>query len=606
VTRATSPPCWSSRLGFSRVLVALLLPFIVLFGVSLWLFGQAAPIPREASDLPQLVDITDSTGIKFEHVSSSDKKYIVESMGGGVALIDYDRDGLLDIYFTNAPTVEMELAGKKARSALYHNNGDGTFTDVTDKAGVGYPCFAVGAVVGDYNNDGWPDLLVTCLGGVVLYRNNGDGTFTDVTKQAGLSDTQYATGAAFGDYDNDGWVDLFVSHYVDFHLEDLPKFGSSKTCQYHGLAVQCGPRGLKGAGDLLFHNNRNGTFTDVSKAAGVDDPHGYYGLGAVWSDFNDDGRLDLFVANDSTPNFLYRNDGKGHFTEVGFLAGTAVSQDGSEQAGMGVALGDYLHTGRLSIFVTHFSDEYAALFRNDGGMSFTDVSFQAGVAAPTIPYVGWGTAFFDFDNDGWPDLFMVNGHVYPQVDTLDVGAKYREPKLLFLNRHDGTFRNISELVGPAIRIPQVSRGVAVGDLFNDGRLDIVVENLDGKPMILRNEILRNESWRNEGGNRNHWIGFELAGTKSNRLALNARIKAVAGDLVQVDEVRSGGSYLSQNDLRIHFGLGSHERLDRVEILWPSGATETINNLAADRFYAVKEGEGVVPRERVRPTSPARH
>lgn len=605
VTRTMSPLGWLSHVGFSRASVALLL--IGLFGVSLRLSAQAAPSQKEASDLPRLVDITDSTGIKFEHVSSSDKKYIVESMGGGVALIDYDRDGLPDIYFTNAPTVEMALAGKKARGALYHNNGDGTFTDVTDKAGVGYPCFAMGAVVGDYNNDGWPDLLVTCLGGVVLYRNNGDGTFTDVTKEAGLSsDTQYATGAAFGDYDNDGWVDLFVSHYVDFHLEDLPKFGSSKTCQYHGLAVQCGPRGLKGAGDLLFHNNGNGTFTDVSKAAGVDDPHGYYGLGAVWSDFNDDGRLDLFVANDSTPNFLYRNDGKGHFTEVGFLAGTAVSQDGSEQAGMGVALGDYLHTGRLSIFVTHFSEEYAALFRNDGGMSFTDVSFQAGVATPTIAYVGWGTAFFDFDNDGWPDLFMVNGHVYPQVDTLDVGARYREPKLLFLNRHDGTFRNISEVVGPAIQVPQVSRGAAFGDLFNDGHVDIVIENLDGKPMILRNESRRNEGGRKEGGNHNHWIGFELAGTKSNRLALNARVKAVAGDLVQVDEVRSGGSYLSQNDLRIHFGLGSHERLDRVDILWPSGETETINNLAADRFYAVKEGQGVLPRERVLPTSPPRH
>jgi hypothetical protein len=563
---------------------------------SLNLFGQAVPNRLPENQLPQLLDITDSSGIKFEHLSSSDKKYIVESMGGGVALIDYDRDGLPDIYFTNALTVDMALAGKKARSALYHNNGDGTFTDVTDKAGVGYPCFAMGAVVGDYNNDGWPDLLVTCLGGVVLYRNNGDGTFTDVTKQAGLIDNQYATGAAFGDYDGDGWADLFVSHYVDFHLDDLPKFGSSKTCQYHSLAVQCGPRGLKGAGDLLFHNNKDGTFTEVSKAAGVDDPHGYYGLGAVWSDFNDDGRLDLFVANDSTPNFLYRNDGNGRFTEVGFLAGTAVSRDGSEQAGMGVALGDYLHTGRLSLFVTHFSEEYATLFRNDGGMNFTDVSFEAGVATPTIPYVGWGTAFFDFDNDGWPDLFLVNGHVYPQVDNLDVGARYREPKLLFQNQHDGTFRNISQLVGPAIQIPQVSRGLAVGDLFNDGRLDLVVENVDGKPMILRNQ----------GGNHNHWIGFELEGTKSNRLALNARVKAIAGDLVQLDEVRSGGSYLSQNDLRLHFGLGSHDRVDRVEVLWPSGKTESITNLAADRLYAIKEGEGVVPRERLRPDSRQRH
>ena len=593
MTRTPTPPIRAfSRLGFQGVPAA----FLALLVLSMSLRGQLVPGQEPAATLPQLVDITDSTGIKFEHLLSSDKKYIVESMSGGVALIDYDRDGLPDIYFTNAPTVDMALAGKKARGALYHNNGDGTFTDVTDKAGVGLPCFAMGAVVGDYNNDGWPDLLVTCLGGVVLYRNNGDGTFTDVTKQAGLNDTQFATGAAFGDYDGDGWADLFVSHYVDFHLDDLPKFGSSKTCQYHGLAVQCGPRGLKGAGDLLFHNNGDGTFTDVSKAAGVDDPHGYYGLGAVWSDFNDDGRLDLFVANDSTPNFLYRNEGKGHFTEMGFLAGTAVSQDGSEQAGMGVALGDYLHTGRLSLFVTHFSEEYAALFRNDGGMSFTDVSFHAGVAAPTIPYVGWGTSFFDFDNDGWPDLLLVNGHVYPQVDTLDVGARYREPKLLFLNQHDSTFRNISELVGPAIQIPQVSRGAAFGDLFNDGHVDIVVENLDGKPMILREE----------GRNRNHWIGFELAGAKSNRLALNARIKAVAGDLVQVDEVRSGGSYLSQNDLRIHFGLGSHDRLDRVEILWPTGKSDTITNLAADHIYAVKEGEGVVPREQLRPVSAPRH
>ena len=582
----------SSRLGFLGVLATLL----SLFGLSMSLRGLLLPGQQPASQLPQLVDITDSTGIKFEHLSSSDKKYIVESMAGGVALIDYDRDGLPDIYFTNAPTVEMALAGKKARGALYHNNGDGTFTDVTEKAGVGYPCYAMGAVVGDYNNDGWPDLLVTCLGGVVLYRNNGDGTFTNVTKQAGLTDLQFATGAAFGDYDGDGWADLFVSHYVDFHLDDLPKFGDSKTCQYHGLAVQCGPRGLKGAGDLLFHNNGDGTFTDVSKVAGVDDPHGYYGLGAVWSDFNEDGRLDLFVANDSTPNFLYRNDGNGHFTELAFLAGTAVSQDGSEQAGMGVALGDYLHTGHLSLFVTHFSEEYAALFRNDGAMGFTDVSFHAGVAAPTIPYVGWGTAFFDFDNDGWPDLFLVNGHVYPQVDTLDVGARYREPKLLFLNQHDGTFRNISGLAGTAIQIPQVSRGAAFGDLFNNGRVDIVVENLDGKPMILREE----------GGNHNHWIGFELAGTKSNRLALNARIRAVAGELIQEDEVRSGGSYLSQNDLRIHFGLGTHDHLDRAEILWPSGKTETLTNLAADRFYAVKEGEGVVPREKLRSNLPLRH
>ena len=541
--------------------------------------------PQPSAQLPQLVDITASTGIKFEHLSSPEQKFIVESMSGGVALIDYDRDGWPDIYFTNAQSVEMALAGQKARSALYHNNHDGTFTDVTDKAGVGYPCWAMGAVVGDYNNDGWPDLLVTCLGGVVLYRNNGDGTFTDVTKQAGLSgDSQWATGAAFGDYDNDGWADLFVSHYVDINLHDLPTFGSLKTCKYRGIDVQCGPKGLKGSPDNLYHNNHDGTFTDVSAKAGVDDPQHRFGLTSVWSDFNNDGHLDLFVTNDGQPNYLYRNDGNGHFTDIAYSAGVAVSQDGVEQANMGVALGDYLHTGRFSIAVTHFSDEYAALFRNDGGMNFTDVSYASGIAPPTTPYIGWGDAFFDFDNDGWPDLFMVNGHVYPQVDSLDIIGKYREPKLLFLNQHNGTFKDVSKLVGPAIQIPQVSRGVAVGDLFNNGRLDIVIENLKGDPMILQPQ----------GGAANHWISFELEGTKSNRLALNARVKATAGDLVQVDEVLSGGSYLSQHDLRIHFGLGDRRHVNKVEILWPTGKTETLTNLTADRFYHVKEGEGIVP------------
>jgi hypothetical protein len=546
---------------------------------------SAQPVPQPSAQLPQLVDITDSTGIKFEHLSSPEQKFIVESMSGGVALIDYDRDGWPDIYFTNAQSVEMALAGKKARSALYHNNHDGTFTDVTDKAGVGYPCWAMGAVVGDYNNDGWPDLLVTCFGGVVLYRNNGDGTFTDVTKQAGLSgDSEWATGAAFGDYDNDGWTDLFVSHYVDLNLHDLPAFGSSKTCKYRGLDVQCGPKGLKGSPDNLYHNNGDGTFTDVSAKAGVNDPQNRFGLTSVWSDFNNDGRLDLFVTNDGQPNYLYRNDGNGHFTDIAYSAGVAVSQDGVEQANMGVALGDYQHTGRFSIAVTHFSDEYAALFRNDGDMNFTDVSYASGIAPPTTPYIGWGDAFFDFDNDGWPDLFLVNGHVYPQVDSLDIIGKYREPKLLFLNQSSGTFKDVSKLVGPAIQIPQVSRGVAVGDLFNNGRLDIVIENLEGRPMILQTQ----------GGRANHWISFELEGTKSNRLGLNARVKATAGDLVQTDEVISGGSYLSQNDLRIHFGLGDRQRVDRVEIFWPTGKTEILTNLAADHFYHAKEGEGIVP------------
>jgi enediyne biosynthesis protein E4 len=537
--------------------------------------------------LPQLVDITDSTGIKFDHLSSPEQKYIVESMSGGVALLDYDRDGWPDIYFTNAQSVDMALSGKKARSALYHNNRDGTFTDVTDKAGVGYPCWAMGAVVGDYNNDGWPDLLVTCFGGIVLYRNNGDGTFTDVTKQAGLSgDSGWATGATFGDYDGDGWADLFVSHYVDFHLDSLPTFGSSPTCKYRGVDVQCGPKGLKGSPSNLYRNNGDGTFADVSKKAGIRDSADTFGLTAVWSHLDNDGALDLFQANDAGRNYLFQNDGSGHFSEIGFSAGVAVSQDGADQANMGVALGDYLHTGRSSIAVTHFSYEYTALFRNDGKMNFTDVSFMSGIALSTTPYVGWGDAFFDFVNDGWLDLFLVNGHVYPQMDTARAGPKYREPSLLFLNQHDGTFKDRSKLVGPALQTPRVSRGVAIGDLFNDGRIDIVIENLEGRPTILRTQ----------GGPSNHWISFQLEGTKSNRLALNARVRATAGDLVQTGEVLSGGSYLSQSDLRIHFGLGSRQRVDKVEVLWPEGKTETLTNLAADQFYYVKEGEGIVQRQ----------
>jgi hypothetical protein len=544
--------------------------------------------------LPQLADITDSTGIKFDHLSSPEQKYIVESMSGGVALIDYDRDGWPDIYFTNAQSVDMALGGKKARSALYHNNHDGTFTDVTDKAGVGYPCWAMGAVVGDYNNDGWPDLLVTCFGGVVLYRNNGDGTFTDVTKQAGLgNDSQWATGAAFGDYDRDGWVDLFVSHYVDFQLDDLPAFGSRQTCKYRGIDVQCGPRGLKTSSSNLYHNNGDGTFTDVSKKTGIRDAPNAFGLTAVWSDFDDDGHLDLFVANDAGRNYLFQNDGSGHFNEVGFAAGVAASQDGAEQANMGVALGDYLHTGRFSIAITHFSDEYAALFRNDGRLSFTDVSYTSGIAPSTTPYVGWGDAFLDFDNAGWLDLFMVNGHVYPQMDTAEAGPKYREPGLLFYNQRNGTFKDISKLVGPAVQLPRVSRGVAVGDLFNDGRMEIVIENLKGAPTILQPQ----------GGPSNHWIGFELAGSKGNRLALNARVKVTAPDLVQTCAVLSGGSYLSQNDLRIHVGLGSSKRVDKVEIFWPAGTTEVLTGLTADHIYDVKEGEGIVAHEKIRPLLP---
>jgi hypothetical protein len=563
--------------------------------------GEGHPIPPppppggkmtkcSGRSIPQLEDVTAKAGIAFTHASDPVKKYIMESMSGGVILIDYDRDGWPDIYFTNQPTVEQELKGISAPGALYHNNHDGTFTDVTAKSGLNSKCLANGGAVGDYNNDGWPDLYLTCLGGNILYRNNGDGSFTDVTAQAHVRDGRYSTGAAFGDYDNDGFVDLMVANYVDFHLDDLPKFGSASFCKYRGLDVQCGPRGLRGAGDSLFHNNGDGTFTDVSKAAGVDDPNGYYGLGVVWADFNNTGRPDIYIANDSTPKYLYKNLGNGKFDEIGLLSGTAVSEDGSEQASMGIALGDYNHTGRPSIYVTNFADENSLLYKNEGNWNFDEVSYPAGVALPSLPWVKWGTAFVDLDNDGWLDLVAASGHVYPQVDQLPSGPRYREPATVEMNQKDGTFCDASAEAGSAVMEPRVSRGLAVGDLFNDGNMDIVIEDLDGRPVILRNPGIPGR----------HWVSFELTGTKSNRLALNARISVTAAGVTQTSEIHSGGSYLSQNDLRVHFGLGAATKVDKVEIHWPSGLIENLGDVAADHFYSVLEGKGIVNPVLARP------
>jgi len=559
--------------------------------------AQGVPPPPNAKaikckdrPIPQLVDVTEKAGIHFTHSSAPEARYIVESMSGGVLLLDYDRDGWLDIYFTNAPTLEDVQEGKKATGALYHNNHDGTFTDVTEKAGVGTPCVAMGGAVGDYNNDGWPDIYVTCLGGNVLYRNNGDGTFTDVTKQAGVTDGRWSMGAAFGDFDGDGFVDLMVTNYVDFDLYHPPKFGSGLTCKYMGVDVQCGPRGLKGSGDSLFHNNGNGTFTDVSKKAGVDDPATYYGLTTIWADFNNTGRPDIYVANDSTAAYLYRNDGNGKFTDIGLESGTALGEDGHEQAEMGIAIGDYLHTGRPSLAVTDFALDNTPVYRNDGNWNFEDVSYSSGVGLVSVPWVKWGIAFVDLDNDGWLDLVTVTGHVYPQVDQLASGAKFREPKLVQYNLGDGTFCDASDQSGPAVQQPRVSRGLAVGDLFNDGNMDLVVEDLVGSPMLLRNP----------GVAGRHWVSFELAGTKSNRLAIGARLKIVVGGITQTEEIHSGGSYLSQHDLRVHFGLGAATKVDTLEVRWPSGAIDTMKDLPADQFYAVLEGKGIVPPEQIRP------
>ena len=528
----------------------------------------------------QFTEIAAKAGITFKHVLSPEKKYIVESMSGGVALFDYDNDGYLDIYFVNSLTVDLAAKHQKTKSALYHNNGDGTFTDVTDKSGIGDVGFGMGVAVGDYNNDGFDDLYVTCLGRNHLFKNNGNGTFTDVTTKAGVGDPRWSTGAAFLDYDNDGKLDLFVANYVDFDLDRLPEFGKGRTCQFKGVPVQCGPRGLPGAGDSLYHNNGDGTFTDVSKKAGVSDPNGYYGLGVICSDFDEDGYVDIFVANDSTPNFLYHNNGDGTFKEIGFTSGTAVNESGSEQGCMGVTLGDYDHDGKLDLFITNFDDEYNILYHNDGHNAFTDVSYAAKLAEVSLPYVGWGTKFFDYDNDGWLDLFAVNGHAYPQRD------HYRQRELLHHNNRDGTFSEVAAQMGTSLMQERVGRGVAFGDIDNDGDVDIVVNDLDGSPQLLRND----------GGNSNNSVLIKTVGVKSNRDGIGARVKVVSGDLAQIDEVRSGGSYISQNDLRLHFGLEKRTTVDLIEVRWPSGVIDKVTDLSANRILTIKEGKGVVEQK----------
>jgi hypothetical protein len=560
--------------SLTLVRITLVAPIVILSLIWPFCFQQDRP-----SNV-QFTEIAAKAGITFKHVLSPEKKYIVESMSGGVALFDYDNDGYLDIYFVNSLTVDLAAKHQKTKSALYHNNGDGTFTDVTNKAGVGDVGFGMGVAVGDYNNDGFDDLYVTCLGRNHLFKNNGNGTFTDVTTKGGVGDPRWSTGAAFLDYDNDGKLDLFVSNYVDFDLDHLPEFGKGRTCQFKGVPVQCGPRGLPGSGDSLYHNNGDGTFTDVSKKAGVSDPNGYYGLGVICSDFDEDGFVDIFVANDSTPNFLYHNNGDGTFKEIGFTSGTAVNESGSEQGCMGVTLGDYDHDGKLDLFITNFDDEYNILYHNDGHNAFTDVSYAAKVAEVSLPYVGWGTKFFDYDNDGWVDLFVANGHAYPQRD------HYRQRELLHHNNRDGTFSEVASQMGSPLMQERVRRGVAFGDIDNDGDVDIVVNDLDGSPQLLRND----------GGNSNNSVLIKTVGVKSNRDGIGARVKVVSGDLTQIDEVRSGGSYISQNDLRLHFGLEKRTTVDLIEVRWPSGMIDRITDQSANRILTIKEGKGVVEQK----------
>jgi hypothetical protein len=450
---------------------------------------------------------------------------------------------------------------------------------VTDKSGLGEVGWGMGVATGDYDNDGFEDIYVTCLGSNHLFKNNGNGTFTDVTQKAGVDDPRWSAGAAFVDYDNDGKLDLFVSNYVDFDVNHLPEFGKGRSCQFKGIPVQCGPRGLPGAGDSLFHNNGDGTFSDVSKKAGVSDPDGYYGLGVICSDFDGDGLVDIYVANDSTPNFLYHNNGDGTFKDVGFSSGTAVNENGSEQGSMGVTLGDYDNDGKLDLFVTNFDDDYNTLYHANGRGVFTDVSFAAKVAAVSLPYVGWGTKFFDYDNDGWVDLLVVNGHVYPQLPT------YKQRNLVHHNNRDGTFSEVGAQLGPSFSEKRTGRGAAFGDIDNDGDVDVVINNLDDAPQVLRND-----------GGTNNSVLIKTIGVKSNRDGIGTRISVVAGDLKQVQEVYSGGSYISQNDLRLHFGLEKRTKIDLIEVRWPSGTVDKLTNVNVNKILTVKEGQGLISQK----------
>lgn len=538
---------------------------------------------RTTRSQPEVVHFTDASEqakITFKHFSTPEKRYIVESMSGGVALIDYDNDGYLDIYFVNSLTVEMVKAKRTTKSVLYRNNGDLTFTDVTEKAGVGDIGWGMGAIVADYNNDGFDDLYVTCVGPNHLLKNNGNGTFTDVTNTAGVGDPRWSAGASFFDYDNDGKLDLYVANYVSFDFNNLPEFGKDKTCQYKGVAVQCGPRGLPGDGDSLYHNNGDGTFADVTKKAGVTDPNGYYGMGVIASDFDEDGLIDIFVANDSTPNFLYKNQGDGTFKEIGFISGTALNENGAAQGSMGVTVADYNHDGRLDLFVTNFDDDYNVLYRNDGRGSFTDVSYAAKIAAVSLPYVGWGTKFFDYDNDGWVDLFVANGHVYPQIPS------FQQRNFVHKNRRDGTFTEVAEQLGAPFKEKRTGRGAAFGDLDNDGDVDVVLNNLGGSGQLLRND----------GGNANNSVLIKVVGVKSNRSGVGAMVKVVAGTLTQKDEVRSGDSYISQSDQRLHFGLEKRTRIDLIEVRWPSGVIDKVTGANVNKILTIKEGQGLIEQK----------
>ncbi len=522
-------------------------------------------------------------------MGAADKRLIIDTNGSGVGLIDYDNDGWLDIYIVNGSTFDaLDGKAEPPHAALFHNNHDGTFTDVAAKAGVTNDRWGFGVAIADFDNDGWPDILVTNWGKNRLYRNNHDGTFTDVAEKAGVTLGNWSAGATWGDYDGDGKLDLFISGYVHFDRDNLPYEKTKATgfsyCEFRGEPVMCGPKNLEGEPDHLFHNNGDGTFTDVSAKAGVgDEVNRYYGLTPVFVDVNNDGKPDLVVANDSTLSYLYLNRGDGTFEDASFATGFGLNEDGREAAAMGVAVGDYLNNGQLDFAISDFSDESKLLFLNQGNGGFSEVSMRSGIGKISIPFLGWGDAFLDFDNDGWLDLMFVNGHIYPAADRFDWGTSYAQRPLLFHNDRDGRFTELPPVKGSGLAQVLSGRGAAFGDLFNDGKIDVIINQIDGPPVLLRNV----------NPDHHHWVELKLiGGPRSPRDAVGATVYLTANGMRQRQDVISGGSYVSTNDPRPHFGLGDATDAGAAEIHWPSGAKETIKLPAVDRIYTIAEGKGI--------------